>query len=96
MARTFVKIDTTMSGATHAGLLRAFVQQQRAVYELGTRLLAIMNNNHDGAVFTDIESLFGLPTGKGQDVFDLVNGSVSAMNGTMQNSNGKSIGESVG
>lgn len=96
MARTFIKIDTAAAGATHAGLLRAFVQQQRAAYELGTRLLAIMTNNNDGAVFTDIEALFGLPPAKGQTVFDLVNGTVGAMNGTFQNNNGKSLGEVIG
>jgi hypothetical protein len=96
MARTFIKIDTTMAGATHAGLLRAFVQQQRANYELGARILAIMGNNNDGTVWTDIEALFGLPPGKGQTIFNLVNGTVGALDGTFQNNNGKSIGELVG
>jgi hypothetical protein len=96
MARTFIKIDTAAAGATHAGLLRSFVQQQRAAYELGARIRAIMGNNNDGTVWTDIESLFGVPAGKGDDVFDLVNGTVGAMEGTFQNSNGKSLGELIG
>lgn len=96
MARTFIKIDTSNAGATHAGLLRAFVQQQRAAYELGSRIRAIMSNNNDGSVWTDVEALFGLPAGKGDDVYDLVNGTVGAMEGTFQNSNGKAIGELIG
>ena len=96
MARTFIKIDTAMAGATHAGLLRAFVQQERAAYELGARIRAIMSNNNDGAVWTDLEGLFGLEAGDGQAVFDLINGTVGAMEGTFQNSNGKSLGEVIG
>lgn len=96
MARTFIKIDTTIAGATHAGLLRAFVQQQRGAYEVGAKVRAIMSNSNDGAIFTDIEALFGLPAGKGQTVYDLVNGTVGAMEGTFQNNNGKSIGEVLG
>lgn len=96
MARTFIKVDTSQSSATHAGLLRAFVQQQRAAYEIGAKVRAIMSNNNDGTIFTDIEALFGLPAGKGQAVFDLVNGTVGAMEGTFTNNNGKSIGELIG
>jgi len=96
MARSFIKIDTAIAGATHAGLLRSYVQQQRAAYEIGARILAIMGNNNDGTVWTDVETLFGIPSGKGQAVFDLVNGSVGAMQGTFQNSIGKTLGESIG
>jgi hypothetical protein len=96
MARTFIKIDTNAAGATHAGLLRAFVQQTRGAYEVGERVRAIMANSNDGTVFTDIEALFGLSPGKGQAVFDLVNGTVGAMEGIFQNNNGKSIGELIG
>lgn len=96
MANVFIKIDTTMPGATHAGLLRSYVQQQRAAYELGTRVAAIMANNNTGTVWTDLEALFGLQAGDGQQVYDLVNGTVGANEGTFQNSNGKTIGELIG
>jgi hypothetical protein len=96
MARNFIKIDTTIAAATHAGLLRAYIQTLRQAYEQGQRILAIMDHNHDGTVFSDIEALFGLPTGKGQIVFDLVNGSVGAMEGTLQNNDAKQITERVG
>lgn len=96
MAKVFIKIDTNMAGATHAGLLRAFVQQQRAAYQTGELLRAIMANSNDGADWTALEALFGLPSGKGQAVFDLVNGTVGALEGTFQNNNGKSLGELLG
>lgn len=54
-----------------------------------------MANSNDGVDFTGIEALFGVP-GKGQVVFDLVNGTVGAMEGTFQNNNGKSLGELIG
>jgi len=96
MARTFIKIDTTMPGATHSGLLRGYVQQQRNAYEVGSRLKAIMTNNTDNTNFADIEALFGLAAGDGQAVFDLVNGTVGANEGVFQNDNGKTIGELLG
>jgi hypothetical protein len=96
MARDFIKIDTTAAGATHAGLLRAYVQQLRSAYEQGQRVRAIMTHNNDGANFADIEGLFGLPAGKGQAIFDLVNGSIGAMEGTFQVDDAKVLTEKVG
>jgi hypothetical protein len=96
MARDFIKIDTTVAGATHAGLLRAYVQQLRSAYEQGQRVRAIMTHNNDGANFSDIEGLFGLPAGKGQAIFDLVNGSIGAMEGTFQVDDAKVLTEKVG
>ena len=96
MARTFIKIDVAMPGATHSGLLRGYVQQQRNAYEVGSRIKAIMTNNHDGTDFTDLEALFGLEAGDGQAVFDLINGTIGANEGTFQNNNGKTIGEVLG
>ena len=96
MAKDFIKIDTTISGATHAGLLRAYVQQLRTAYETGLRIRAIMNHNNDGADFAPIASLFGLPDGSGQTVFDLVNGSIGSMEGTFQVADAKTITEKVG
>lgn len=96
MARDFIKIDTTNAGATQAGLLKSYVQTLRGAYEMGTRILAIMGHNNDGTTFTDIETYFGLPTGKGQTVFNLVNGSIGSMQGTFQVADAKTITEQVG
>lgn len=96
MARDFIKIDTTITTATQAGELRAYVGTLRDAYQRGKKILAVMGHNNDGTVFTDIEALYGLPAGKGQTVFNLVNGSIGAMEGTFQVADAKNITETVG
>lgn len=96
MARDFIKIDTTQSAATQSRLLLSYVQTLRSAYEQGTRVKAIMTHSNDGTVFTDIETLFGLPAGKGQTVFNFVNGSIGSMEGTFQVADAKNITESLG
>lgn len=96
MAKDFIKIDTAMTGATHAGLLRGYIQALRVAYEQGQRVKAIMTHNNDGADFAPIEALFGIPADTGQTVFDLVNGSVGSMEGAFQVSDAKTITEKVG
>lgn len=94
--RDFIKIDSNQSGATQASLLRNYVNALRQAYEIGTRVKAIMTHNNDGTVFTDIELVFGLPVGKGQAVFNLVNGSIGSMEGTFQVPDAKTITEQLG
>ena len=96
MARDFIKIDTTTTTATQAALLKNYVSTLRSAYELGTRVKAIMQHNHDGTVFTDIEALFGLPAGKGQIVYNLVNGSIGSMTGVFQVPDAKNLTETIG
>ena len=96
MARDFIKIDTASVAATQAQLLLSYCRTLRSAYEMGTRVKAIMTHNNDGTVFTDIEGLFGLPAGKGQIVFDLVNGSVGSMEGSFQVDDAKEITERLG
>lgn len=93
MARDFIKIDPT---ASQANLLKNYVNVLRQAYEIGGRVRAIMTHNNDGTVFTDIELLFGLPPGKGQTVFNFVNGSIGSMEGTFQVPDAKTITEQVG
>jgi len=96
MARSFIKVARGVTTATHAGMLLAYVDQLRTAQDTGRRILGIMNQNNDGSVWTDIEALFGLPAGKGQTVYDLMNGSIGAMDGTMQNAQAKNITETLG
>lgn len=96
MARDFIKVDTTTTTATQSRLLLDYRNALRVAYELGLRCKAIMTHNNDGAVFTDIEALFGLPAGKGQTVFNLVNGSVGSMEGTFQVADAKNLTETLG
>lgn len=96
MARDYIKVNLSDTAATHAALLTNYIRTLRNAYELGKEVLAIMNHNQDGSTWTDLEALFGLPAGKGDDVYDLVNGSVGAMEATFQNDDCKQITEQVG
>lgn len=93
MARDFITINQS---AAQAGLLKSYIELLRQAYDKGTRCLAEMGHLNDGTVFTDIETSFGLPTGKGQTVFNLVNGSVGSLNGSFQVADAKTITEQVG
>lgn len=95
MARDFITITPT-TAATQSALLRSYISALRQAYNLGVQCAAIMTHNNDGTSFGDIEVLFGVEAGSGQMVFDLVNGSTSAMVGSMQNSDCKTITEKVG
>lgn len=96
MARDFIKVDQTLAAATQARLLLGYVGTLRSAYEMGVKCLAIMGHNNDGTVFTDIETIFGLPAGKGQTVFNLINGSVGSMTGAFQVADAKNLTETVG
>jgi len=97
MSIDFIKIDSSnLSVATQAQLLRSYISTLRQAFELGERILSIMSHCNDGTNFSTIETLFGLPTGQGQVVFNLVNGSVGSMQGTFQVSDAKTITEQVG
>lgn len=96
MARDYISISRSVNPATHSQLLLSFVSNVRGAYDAGTKILAIMNHMHDGANFTDIETIFGVPAGKGQTVFDLVNGTVGSMNGQFQVADAKTLTEIVG
>jgi hypothetical protein len=92
----FIEINMGVTTATQASLLKQYITTLRQAYELGTRVKGVMEHNHDGTNFTGIETLFGLPTGKGNIVFDLVNGSIGSMEGTFKVDDAKEITERVG
>lgn len=96
MARDFIKVDPSITTATQARLLLDYKDSLRRAFELGLKCKAIMTHNNDGVVFTDIEALFGLPAGKGQTVFNLVNGSIGSMQGTFQVADAQTLTESLG
>lgn len=96
MARDFIRVDSTINTATQAADLKAFVSVLRDAYQRGKKILAVMGHNNDGTVFTDIEALYGLPTGKGQTVFNLINGAIGSMEGTFQVADAKNVTETVG
>jgi hypothetical protein len=96
MANDFINVNMQAAGASQAQLLKSFIGSLRQAFNLGSQALGIMNHAHDGTDFSEIEKLFGTEPGTGQTVFDLVNGSLGAMNGTFQNDDCKQITEQVG
>lgn len=93
MARDYIKIDTS---ALQSRLLLNYIGSIRQAYDVGVRVKDIMTHNNDGSNFGDIETLFGVPAGKGQVIFDLVNGSLGSMTGVFQVDDAKEITERVG
>jgi hypothetical protein len=96
MARDFIKIDPTQSAATQARALLSYITTLASAIAQGKQILAVMGHNNDGTIFTDIETLYGLPAGKGQTLFNLVNGSVGSFAGTFQVADATTITVSVG
>lgn len=100
--RDFIKIDKTAPVASpKAGDLIAFKDAVARVLMLGPPLLDIMGHNFDdkdalNIIWTDMESLFGIPEGKGQQVFDMINGAMGAISGKMQNDQAKNLVARVG
>lgn len=95
MARDYITITPTAT-TVQAPLLKSYISALRQAYNLGVQCAAIMTHSNDGTDFSDIEALFGVEAGSGQEVFDLVNGSTGAMNGSFQNNDCKTITEQVG
>lgn len=98
MANDFIRADPTQTpqAQPYAGLLLGLVTALRNTIDQLDRVKAVMDHSNDGVSFTAIETLFGLPSGKGQTVYDLVNGTRGALGGTMQNSNALALIDRVG
>jgi DNA gyrase/topoisomerase IV subunit A len=96
MARNFIKVETGVTTATKARDLVNFVLNLRTAFELGTRVREIMDHNNDGTNFADLEALFGLPTGQGQTVYNMVINCIGSLNGTVTSNDGKQLTERVG
>lgn len=93
MARDFIPINLTTSLGPN---LKQAIALQRQAYAQLIAIRDAMTHMEDGTNFDDIEKQFGVPVGNGQKIFDLINGSIGAMEGTFQNNNIKIIIEQVG
>lgn len=82
--------------APMASLLIAAINAQRTGYERMKQVREVMSHLNDGSDWTALETAFGIAAGKGQVLFDLVNGSVGTMEGTFQTADAKTITEKVG
>lgn len=81
----FISVDRTVTTATHASLLLQYVSSLRQAFELGTRVKAIMDHTTDGGDFKKLETLFGIPEGQGQAIYELMNIVIeTSLKGTQQ------------
>jgi hypothetical protein len=93
MAIDFIKVDTSTTTATEARSLISLRNALREAYEQVQLVLRVMGHLNDGSDFTEIEAKYGLTAGKGQIVFDLVNGSKGSMEGAFQVADVKTLTE---
>ena len=94
--RDFIKIDRTTSTAVYSADLLATIGAVRSAIQQLDKVKQIMEHNHDGTTFTDLEALFGLAAGKGTIVYDYINGTRGALGGTFQNNNAETLIARVG
>jgi hypothetical protein len=92
MARDFIRINQTVNTATKASLLSQYILSLRQTMELGDRVKGILEHNTDGTDYTDVESLFGVPAGSGQAVYNLVLGAAAGV----RSADGRNLTERVG
>ena len=96
MANDFITIVVTQNNQAQASQLKGFTMQASQVYATAVQIRNKMTHMYSGTDFTRLETEFGLPSNQGQAMFDLMNGIVGVMDGTMQNNNFKTITEKVG
>lgn len=96
MPRDFIKVDRTQTGQKFAAKLQDAIGTARRLHELLEEIKALMDHNTDATVWTDIELYFGLPTGSGQSVYNLVAGGLSAVQGGSQTSDLMTLIDRVG
>lgn len=96
MAADYIKITRNDSNAPFAGeiisavsALRDALQQLEKIQAKGFRMFASTD-------FTVFQTNYGIPTPNGQTVFDLVNGTVGALKGTLTNANALELLARVG
>lgn len=96
MAADYIKIIRTDTAAVQATTLISAIQQVRNAVTALQQVKDIADHNFATTNFTAFEALFGVPTGSGQTVYDLINGSLGAMKGTFQNTNSIELISRVG
>ena len=99
MANDFIKIVRNDNNATEAAELLQYKNALRAAYEIGYRVRAKMRHAFDDQVnpivWTDLETLWGIPTDSGETVYNLINGSIGSMEGLFQTADAKNLTERV-
>lgn len=80
MARDFILINQdTATSRTQSNNLVNYIAMLRRVIDLGNEVKDVFDHNVAAPNFDDIEPLFGVATGQGELVYNLVLGSVSEL-----------------
>lgn len=96
MAADFILIDRFDNTNPFASELITVAAQLRAAQETLLKIQAKGFRMFSGSDFSTFETNYGIPTGQGQTVFDLINGTVMALAGTAQNANAQELINRVG
>lgn len=97
MSADFIPVKRTDANATHAQKVLAAVATLRSLENQLQEIISIGFRNFDApSDFTKFETLFGIPAGKGNTVFDLFNGTLTALHGTNNTGNAVELMSRVG
>lgn len=96
MAADFIKINTTVSTQTYAATLKGVVADTRRLIDNLELLKGVMEHNIDSADYSAVETVFGLPTGNGDEVYNLVSGTLAGIKGTAQAADALTLIDRVG
>lgn len=101
MIADFITIDREAAAALEAGELLQWIRDLRSVYERGSRIREKMKHNFDDSnpqsiVWSALEAKWGVPTGKGADVYTYIDGTVGSMEGVFQTSAARDLTARVG
>lgn len=96
-----IQLAKDQSAAIEANELLQLKNSMQQTLELAKRIQAKMSHNFSDANpnaidWSGIHTLWGVPEGKEQTIWDMVNGSVGAMTGTMQTSDCVRLVERLG
>lgn len=88
MVLDFIKISNAdLATAPFSNDLINLVRAAQTFSQQLNQVKARMDHLGDGTTWTTVETKHGIPSGQGQTVYDRINGTLGALNGTMTNSN---------
>lgn len=96
MAADFIKLNRTASTAPFVNELVSIPEDLRRLMDKLEKVKDKGFRMFDGADFGVFETLYGIPTGSGQTVFDRVNGTLLALKGEATNANAIELMSAVG
>lgn len=96
MAADYIKINRNDTAAPFALELIGAVEQLRSAYTALKKIQGKGFRMFTGSDFSVFQTNYGIPTPSGQTVFDLINGTCGALEGTLTNANSQELINRVG